>query len=223
MWKRVMLLPFVWIFSVAATLTRYIGLVLPAAKLHGWLFHHLVGGQENACQIRDELISCAEEYLRESETPIEKSPEELVEEIENSRLRASTAISSGEFVLALLFGVAGFYVSPWLAFVISVVIALSASLRITAVGSLAISSPDSTRSSEWLLAAWGWNKGAIEGGKILFNTASAVGMRQYDERAFQAFVEEVFIPSLEQGGISMRQAIQNFAPRILEIVEDKGQ
>jgi hypothetical protein len=222
MWKVVFVLPFVWLFSVAATITRFIGRVLPAAKLHSWLFQYFVGGPANARRVRDELISSAEEYLRESEASIEKSPDELVTEIENSRLRASTAISSGEFVLALFVGVAGFYVSPWLALAVSLVIALSASLRVTAVDSLAISSPDPARSPEWLLAALGWNKGAIEAGKILLNTALAVWMQQYDDRAFQAFVEEVFIPSLEQGGISTRQAIQNFAPRILDVVKDKG-
>lgn len=221
MWKRLLLLPIVWIFSGAASITRRIGRYLPAANLHGWLFHHLVGGQENAHKVRDELISRAEEYLIEQEKPIEESPEELVTEIENSRLRASAAISSGEFILALLFGVVGFFISPWFAFGISVIVALSASLRITAVDSLAISSPEPSRSSEWLLAACGWNKGAVEGGRILFNTASAVGLREYDERAFQAFVEEVFIPSLEQGGLSTRRAIQNFASEVLEISKSK--
>lgn len=223
MWLRALVLPIVWLFSIAATIARYIGRILPAANLHSCLFNYLVGGRKNACKVRDELITRAEEHLMESRTNIEKSPEELVTLIENSRKRANTTISSGEFVLALLFGIAGFYISEWFTFGISVVIALSASLRITAVDSLAISSPDSTRSAEWLMAAWGWNRGAIEGGRILFNTASAVGIREYDERAFQAFVEEVFVLSLEQGGISMKQALRGFMPIIWEIVNSKGE
>lgn len=221
MWVRVVLLPFVWMFSVAATITRHIGQLIPFAKLHSYLFHYLVGGEQNALDVRDELIAQAESYLMETEAEIEQTPEELVREIEKSRERASTAISSGEFALVIAIGLLGFYVSEWYLLILSIVVALSASLRITAVDRLAISAPDATESPEWLMAALGWNRGAVEGGKILFNTASAVGLLELDELAFEAFVDEIFIPSLEQGGMSLPEAVRRFWPRIQNIVRKK--
>lgn len=218
MWVRIALLPVVWVFSVAATITRHIGQLIPIAKLHSYLFHRLVGGEEKALKVRDELIERAESYLKEIGTDIEKTPEELVAEIENSRERASTAISSGEFILILVIGFAGFYVSEWYVLAISVLVALSASLRITAVDTLAISAPDSAHSVEWLTAALGWNKGAVEGSRLLFLSASAVGLREVDEQAFEVFLEEVFVPSLDQGGMSLSEGLRRFTPKIWELV-----
>ncbi|WP_247413713.1 hypothetical protein [Halomarina salina] len=210
------------LFSTANAITRFLGKRLPAAKLHGWIFNWAIGSEETATEIRDELISRTATILEESETEIEESPEELQQEIDESRRRASSIISSGEFVLALLFGISGFFVSPWITFVASLVIALSASLRITAVESLAISSTPEPHSVEWLMAARGWNQGAVEEGRILLNTVSAVGIKKYDERAFSIFVEEIFVPSVAEGAVSLPKAIGRMFTQMIELTQSKS-
>lgn len=223
MWLRLFLVPIVGLFSIAAMITRAIGQTLPAASLHRCLFDRVVGGSEVACKVRDELVTSAEGYLIESgsEDERDESPEEIRIEIESSRNQASKVISNGEFVLALLFGIAGFYVSTWLVFGISVIVAFSASLRITAVDTLAIKSPHSDRSAEWLIAARAWNRGPIENGRLLLNAALAVWLYEFDERAFEAYVEEVFVPTLDGGRISYKQAYNRLFPRIFEIIKKK--
>lgn len=221
MWRQVLLLPLLALFSVANAITRFVGKVIPAANVHGWLFDKALGNQQNAIEIRNELISRTEVFLKEGEREIEQSPSELITDIEEARKRTSSVVSSGEFVLAIFFGIGGFYISSWITLLMSLVIALSASLRITAVDSLAISSPDESHSVEWLLAAKGWNEGAIEGGSILFNTASAVGIKEYDERAFAVFIEEVFVPSLEGDNLSFPRVVSRVAPQFLAIAQRK--
>ncbi|WP_152418157.1 hypothetical protein [Natrinema limicola] len=220
MFAQTLLLPFVVLFSAAATLTRHIGNFLPAANLHRILFDLLIGGRGHACDVRDELLAATERYLIENEVNIESSQEELLADLENSRQKANTTISSGEFVLALLFGVAGFYISAWFAFGISVVIALSASIRVTAIDSLAITSPDNP-SIEWLMAARAWNQGAIKEGRLLLNTALAVWVREFDEKVFEVFIQEVFLPTLEQGEISAIQAAKNLLPQVIGILKER--
>lgn len=223
MWLRLFLVPIVGLFSIAAMFARAIGQILPAASLHRWLFDRIVGGSEVACKVRDELVASAEDYLIESESggETDESSEEIRTEIESSRNRASKIISNGEFVLALLFGIAGFYVSAWSTFWISVIVAFSASLRITAVDTLAITSPDANRSVEWLIAARAWNKGPIENGRMLLNAALAVWVYEFDERAFEAYVEEVFVPTLDGGRLSYKQAYNRLFPRVFGIIKKK--
>ncbi|ELZ25909.1 hypothetical protein C476_00622 [Natrinema limicola JCM 13563] len=71
------------------------------------------------------------------------------------------------------------------------------------------------------MAARAWNQGAIKEGRLLLNTALAVWVREFDEKVFEVFIQEVFLPTLEQGEISAIQAAKNLLPQVIGILKER--
>lgn len=200
-------------FLVLYPLSRIAGFVgtvgrfLPLHSVYRWVYDKLVG-IENAKEWRDDHIERVAEIVADRGEEIEKTPEDLVNEIEKRRRRVESLFSDGESVLSLAIAIASFTAPPTVALVLAAVLIISVSVRLTTIQTLAYDDPDPDEDLERLFAMWVWNGKILSSKNVTGSLISIRLMKELSEDLYDRWLSEVFAPAVRD--LSKKEAIKRF-------------
>lgn len=194
--------------SRLAGLVGGIGRFAPIHRVYWWLFDWLIG-VEDAREWRDDHVGRIAEYVS-GNVEIEASHEDLATEVEENWRETESRFSDGESVLALAVAGAGLIAPPWVGVALAVLLAISVSVRLTAVEVLAYTDPDPEAPREQLFAEAAWNGSVLKGKNVTGSLLTLRLMNDINNRVYERWLDDVFIPALSNSGWSKTKGLQRF-------------
>ncbi|WP_254764877.1 hypothetical protein [Natrinema marinum] len=194
--------------SRLAGLVGSIGRYAPIHRAYWWIFDRIIG-VEDARKWREDHVGRIAEYVSEN-IEIEASHEDLVAEVEENWRQTESHFSDGESVLALAVAGAGLLAPPLVAMALAVLLAISVSVRLTAVEVLAYTDPDPKAPREQLFAEAAWNGSVLDGKNVTGSLITLRLMNDLNNRVYERWLDEVFIPALSSSGWSKSEGLKRF-------------
>lgn len=207
MFRNILTFLILYPFSRISGIVGTIGGLLPVHRAYRWVYDKLVG-IENARRWRDDHMQRVAEIVADRDNKIEKTPKELVNEIEEGSRRVERLFSDGESVLSLSIGIASFTAPPVVALILATVLIISVSVRLTTIQTLAYDNPDPNDDIEHLYAMRAWNEKVLSSKNVTGSLISLRTMKGISESLYERYLDEVFAPTVQD--FSRRKALKRF-------------
>lgn len=205
-----------WLLSKTASAIRFIGGVFPFNSVYERIFSFIVG-QQAVLDRRERIIEIGIELIESGEVEVDQTREELEEAIRRTYDESGRKISNGEAAFGFaLAGVGMFQIgSPILMTLLSISLALSVAIRVTALQRVMFRNPSLVDQKSELAVMLGWNKAMGDGAEILKFFTISKAMVAIDQDVYEVYSNHIARKSVKKGRANFSDLLDLYRPMMV--------
>lgn len=217
------ILGFVALFlSWGAKAVRVVGYLTQISKIYAALFNFYPGKWFGE-KVREDFVNESLLYVRQGVIEIEeREQEELIGYFKTADAHSGVTISDGEAALALILVLVGvFSVGPsWLLTAITVVLAVTVSMRLVSLDVLLYDIPESIEDTDRLEVMLAWNESMVN--RVAFDTIIILRIfHDFDERLYWVYLRQILWQRYVHGSVSKPDLRERLLKQFTVIIESK--